>query len=157
MSWKHKYAVTRCEACGRDLIEPGSVDLVYSIASQVQEVPSRLDSDGILQDVDGIIAKGLHSDTCCAACGHSLSDEEVLTDQAEHKAFVIEDNRGQTLKVRVEASGHGLHLLPDGYGNPVSLDFWDGELRLLINDDKDVEEPTIISLRGARLATKDER
>lgn len=86
MSWKHRYAATRCEACGRNLTEPGSVDLVYSIAGHVSEVPSRLDSDGVLDDVDGIIAKGLHSDTSCAACGHSLSEEELTQDALQFQA-----------------------------------------------------------------------
>jgi hypothetical protein len=54
---------------------------------------------------------------------------------------------GRTLAVEVVAAGGFLNLLPVGYGNPVSLDFNDGELRVLVNPDPDKEEPDIIPLK----------
>ncbi len=50
------------------------------------------------------------------------------------------------INVEVEAVGTFLNLRPTGYGNPVSLDFYGGRLCVLVNDDPDEEEPTIIEL-----------
>lgn len=65
--------------------------------------------------------------------------------------FTLRDDNDARLPVRVEASGHGLHLMPEGYSNPVSLDWWQGRLRVLINADIREEEPQIIDLEGAKL------
>ena len=44
-----------------------------------------------------------------------------------------------------------LNLSPAGYRQPVSLDFYDGRLRVLVNADKDIDGPKIIDLELAKL------
>lgn len=64
--------------------------------------------------------------------------------------FILTDEEGNRLSVEVEECGTFLNLTPEGYGNPVSLDFYNGRLRLLVNTDPDEEEPVIIDLESAR-------
>lgn len=56
----------------------------------------------------------------------------------------------RSLPVDVEECGTFLNIRPSGYGNPVSLDFYEGKLRLLVNADPDEEEPLVIDLEGAK-------
>ena len=54
---------------------------------------------------------------------------------------------GQTLAVEVVAVGTFLNLHPAGYGQPVSLDFYEGKLRVIVDPpDPDEEDPTVIEL-----------
>jgi hypothetical protein len=66
------------------------------------------------------------------------------------QTFELVDGQGRRLKVTVKACGAFLNLLPEGYGNPVSLDWDIGTLRLLVNPEADAEEPHIIDLEGAK-------
>lgn len=66
--------------------------------------------------------------------------------------FIIRDGvTGRELQVRVTAAGTFLHIHPEGYDNPVSLDYYDGRLRLLVNPYESVDEPEIIDLEFARI------
>jgi hypothetical protein len=65
--------VTHCYECEQDLTEDGGISLVLSINGKLVEVESCLDADGRLEDtVDGAVANGFHSETCCGGCGESL-------------------------------------------------------------------------------------
>jgi hypothetical protein len=77
--FRHRYKVTECPECGANLLLPNSVDVEFVATGSMPWVtPSRLGAGAELVDTDGNIAKGLHSDTRCSACGESLSDHEVL-------------------------------------------------------------------------------
>ena len=74
----HRYPTT-CPSCKADLTRPESVELVYTIGDdQVHETTSRLDENGRLVDVGGVVAKGYHSDTVCGGCLVSLAEHELF-------------------------------------------------------------------------------
>lgn len=65
----------------------------------------------------------------------------------------------QSLKVKIEADGIGVSILPEGYGDcgsanghgcPVYIEFYEGHLRVVAFPDILSEEPVIIDLEGAR-------
>lgn len=66
-----------CPLCGEDLVT-GGVLVTLSVAGRlVENVPSRLNAAGVLQDTeDGAIAAGFHSETRCSWCDESLADYE---------------------------------------------------------------------------------
>lgn len=68
-----------------------------------------------------------------------------------------------TLPVRIVASDFAISLFPKGYGDcgsaeghgcPVSLELYQGKLRLIVFPDIMVEDPIIIDLSGAREDTR---
>ena len=63
---------------------------------------------------------------------------------------VVGENGGKQLEVEVRAVGTFLNIHVEGYGQPVSLDYSGGKLQVLVNDDKEVDEPRRISLEGAK-------
>src|SRR5262245_43033024 len=70
-----------CPVCGSDLTAERGIELTLSIGGVVVEGRSHLDRLGYVEDtVDDAIAKGFHSGTSCAKCGHLLVDyeEEVV-------------------------------------------------------------------------------
>jgi hypothetical protein len=67
-----------------------------------------------------------------------------------HVAVLTDPATGKPLNVRIDAVGNLLNIHPAGYDQPVSLDFHNGRLRVLVNADKNVEEPQIIDLEGAK-------
>ena len=81
---------------------------------------------------------------------------------APYGSFVIRDCtwKGRHLVVDVHEEGQGMLLLrPKGYGDkcsangcgdPVGLAFSDGELKVYLWEDINVERPRVISLEGAR-------
>ena len=54
------------------------------------------------------------------------------------------------MAVEVTVCGEFLNLRPEGYDNPMSLDYYNGRLRALVNHDAEVAEPLIFDLEGAR-------
>jgi len=51
----------------------------------------------------------------------------------------------------IGADGYGEKTAEQGQGHPIIIEFYDGDIRLLVWSDIDSEEPThIISLKGAR-------
>jgi hypothetical protein len=79
-TYSHTYSVTSCPDCGAKLTNLYSVDIETTDGVRLLYWPSRLDSDGVLVDVDGVIASGQHSDTMCRNCGLSLADYETFED-----------------------------------------------------------------------------
>ena len=64
--------------------------------------------------------------------------------------FILTDSQTKrSLNVEVEAVGGFLLFRPDGYEQCVSLDFFDGRLRLLV-DTLDSEVPEIIDLEDMK-------
>ena len=60
---------------------------------------------------------------------------------------IIHDN----FNIEVLPKGYGTAGMEDGYGCPVFLERWEGELRVVVFADINSEDPThIISLEGAR-------
>lgn len=55
-----------------------------------------------------------------------------------------------TLVVEVEQHGSFLNIRPVGYDNPVSLDFYAGRLRVLVDDDATMEDTQITDLERAK-------
>jgi len=53
-------------------------------------------------------------------------------------------------KIWVQPQGYGEKNARDGFGYPVSLEIWEGKLRLIIFDNINSEEPQIIDLENAR-------
>jgi hypothetical protein len=67
-------------------------------------------------------------------------------------------DRADKLVIRLVASPHGISLFAEGYGDhpseeghgtPVYLELYEGELRLVVWADINVEEPTHIIVLGA--------
>ncbi len=79
MGYTHYYSVRQCPECNRNLTTPNSVMLVtYKEEVGNNYLSSKLDEDGELQDVDGVIEAGLHAGTNCAVCNEPLDDYEVF-------------------------------------------------------------------------------
>jgi len=69
------------------------------------------------------------------------------------------DLNRRKVKVLVEAGSDGIYIYPEGYGekgavegygSPVFLEVYDGDLRVIVSPDINDEEPQAISLEGAR-------
>jgi hypothetical protein len=73
----YDYTATTCPGCGQDWTEEDGVGLVVSVGGRVSEYPTRLDSGGMLEDVDNLVANGYHSATRCAGCGELLVNLDV--------------------------------------------------------------------------------
>jgi hypothetical protein len=81
MGRSHRYSVVRCPVCFAILTTHGlksGVLISGIIGEQEITVPSVLDENGVLVDVNRIVANGYHGDTLCRCRGLSLSDEEVF-------------------------------------------------------------------------------
>lgn len=76
--WSHQYNVKVCPECENDLTKPGGVTIeTYEDGKGNKYLPSRLDDNGFVVDVDDVIENGLHSDTLCGSCTDSLNEYEV--------------------------------------------------------------------------------
>ncbi len=60
--------------------------------------------------------------------------------------FELTDEKDRKLPVTVVVAGTFLNIFVEGYGNQVSLDWYDDKLRLLVNADPQKEEPEITEL-----------
>jgi hypothetical protein len=76
--YSHRYDTTVCPDCQTDLTQSDQVEMVVSVGGHVIRVATHLDSDGLLIDVDRLIANGYESDVHCAVCDRRLTDHEVL-------------------------------------------------------------------------------
>ena len=77
--YKHAYGLTRCPFCDCDLTVDENVKIeTYEENEGNKYFYSRLDDYGELEDVEGVIAEGLHSDTFCANCDSSLNEHEIF-------------------------------------------------------------------------------
>ena len=52
--------------------------------------------------------------------------------------------------IEVKPEGFGDHGSADGHGVPITLELYEGRLRLIVFPDINEEEPTIIDMEGAR-------
>ena len=52
--------------------------------------------------------------------------------------------------IEIKIEGYGEKCAQDGFGSPVFVDFYKGEINVLVWDDINEEEPKKISLEGAR-------
>jgi hypothetical protein len=76
--------LTSCPECGGDLTAEGGIDLDLVIAGRPMEgIPTRLDSDGGLVDVDWQVATGHHGATNCGHCGEMLINMEGAVEICE--------------------------------------------------------------------------
>lgn len=57
-------------------------------------------------------------------------------------------NHNGTLWITPE--GHGDFSSMDGHGSPICIEYYEGEVRVLVWDDINAQDPKIISLAGAR-------
>jgi hypothetical protein len=73
--FSHRYPVA-CSVCSADLRKAEAVRVIFSVDGHLLERRSQVDAAGFLEDVDGMIAKGLHSDSNCAGCGERLAEHE---------------------------------------------------------------------------------
>jgi hypothetical protein len=75
--YQHRYP-KECPHCSADLLTHHSLLVLFSIDGTEVARNSQLDENGILMDVDRLIANGYHSDTICDKCAESISAEEIL-------------------------------------------------------------------------------
>lgn len=57
--------------------------------------------------------------------------------------------------LEIRADGYGEKTAAEGYGAPVFLEQYEGELRVIVSPDINSEDKTIISLEGAREDRRD--
>ena len=77
-SHQHRYPPW-CPECKAQLWEDGAIEMEFTADGvSVQRAATRLDRTGYLQDVNNVIAAGLHSGTRCAACEAALDDYEGM-------------------------------------------------------------------------------
>ena len=53
-------------------------------------------------------------------------------------------------KLWIQPQGYGDKTSADGHGYPVSLEIWEGRLRLIVFGDINTEEPQVIDLENAK-------
>lgn len=68
-----------CSACGADLTQHAAVALHLIVGGRRVALETHLEADGLLVDVDGLVAAGRHARSACAACDETLDDEEPAT------------------------------------------------------------------------------
>ncbi len=85
-NYKYKYAkyrepLAKCPECDYNLTQHAGIGLVLSVAGHVFEVPSSLDTNGVLQDTDDkAVGNGYHSATYCGGCGELLINMEGVVE-----------------------------------------------------------------------------
>lgn len=84
----HTYSVITCPSCQADLTQEDAVTMTTSVGGSIREVPSRLDSEGSLEDVDDLLKNGYHSGSSCTACGAGLEDHQLIDDEAITKETI---------------------------------------------------------------------
>jgi hypothetical protein len=65
------------EDCKADLTQDGAVDVHYVVGHAEFDIPSKLDSAGLLVDNEGLIALGKHGGSVCIACNEQLDELEI--------------------------------------------------------------------------------
>ena len=64
---------------------------------------------------------------------------------------------GTHTRLLLKFDGHGDHDSPDGEGHPVMIEFYDGQVRVVVYADVNDENPThVIPLEGARESARRE-
>ena len=74
----HRYCVTLCPNCHNKLNEPNGVIILVNIGEGFHQIKTELDNEGLLIDVDSVVANGYHNDTLCSECEESLNEYEVF-------------------------------------------------------------------------------
>jgi len=77
----------------------------------------------------------------------------TLTDDCDEKPKTLElraRSSGQDHMLMIGAEGYGEMTAADGAGYPILLEHHEGKLRLIVWQNINSEEPTILSLEGAR-------
>lgn len=75
-------------------------------------------------------------------------------------SYVTDENRTKVIAVEAEQEARSIVIKPEGYGDfhsedgngtPILLEFWEGQLRLVVWADINSQDPThVIDLEGAR-------
>jgi hypothetical protein len=85
----------------------------------------------------------------------SMTEDEEIT--AKIKDLSEKSDNEILVKIRVSSNaiwiqplGYGEKVSAKGQGWPICLEIWDGKLRLLVWDDINTEDPTVIELEGAK-------
>ncbi len=84
-----------------------------------------------------------------------MTEDEEIT--AKIKDLSGKSDKEIPVKIRmsnnaiwIQPLGYGEKVSPKGQGWPICLEIWEGELRLLVWDDINNEDPTVIGLEGAK-------
>ena len=75
----------------------------------------------------------------------------MLVDKGDTKKKVPAEIEIINGSIYIKAKGYGDACSKDGYGNPIIVEVWDGELRVVVWSDINQEDPTHnISMEGAK-------
>ena len=72
----YRYTVIVCPECSSVLTEDKSLSVQLSVSGANPAFLTRLDKQGVLEDPEGNVLKGLHSSTECSTCGYDLYGHE---------------------------------------------------------------------------------
>ncbi len=80
--------------------------------------------------------------------------------------FILNEYDGEEkLRVRIKKTSNSIDIVPDGYGDfgsedgqgvPILLEIYEGELRLIVWNDINSEDPMIINMEGAKETNRKE-
>ena len=83
--------------------------------------------------------------------GVKKTDVELVDFDSGKKPEILPASIEVNGAIYIQAKGYGDCCSNDGYGTPVFIEWYDGELRVVVFGDINQEDPThIISLEGAR-------
>lgn len=109
----------KCE-CGEDLTQPESVEVHISADEQEFDRLSSVDENGLLRDMDNLIANGYHAGSCCWGCGEQIDelfnevDEGVIKRADVRQVLETLSNPHRSYLVRLESAIRQLKVLcPD--------------------------------------------
>jgi len=90
-----------------------------------------------------------------------MAKETILTEQnseyvGEHKRVKLELDEVMEGKIWIKLEGYGDPSSQDGEGCPVGIEIWEGQLRLIVWDDINVQDPRIINMEGANELAREE-
>jgi len=87
----------------------------------------------------------------------------ILYDMADEKRLRRKGEKERSLKVKVQLRGNGIFVMPkgygdcasqDGHGTPVMIEYYEGDLRVLVWSDINQEDPTYILSLDKALESK---
>ena len=173
---KHGLRVEKCDTCDKFESDDHAATVAWPVLSQAVEAASLckealvwLEDSFEAEEQPAALVKGLR--TLCEAvkhpvdlhmpCKYSRRKNETITGKTLTAALKEQcaDAPPKSTEVKLLSEGGKLWIRPEGYGDkdsldghgyPVSLEIWEGRLRLIVFNNINVEEPQIIDLENAR-------
>jgi len=144
---QNELLTTRLSGSADDLLET-----CKTLTSYTSQLLRRLDDQADLSEIDEIqqareaIAKYRPADIEVGQFQVTLQEQSPHFDP---KTMVLH-LAAQDGQLWIRPEGYSEKWVPDGEGSPVGMEIWEDRLRVVIFDDINLDDPTIIDLENAR-------